>query len=145
MWCAARGCQLAARGALEQITKDQMLAEFGEPGVQNPSIIDLIATDPASDSVVLVMIERRPWGSSSQQFKQIEEKVNRYMGYVLDGFLVEHYPHHEGKPVQIRLACAEQPPGEDEKFAEAMSHPPQRPRHAFALSLRPPPPPPIPG
>ncbi|MEO5767403.1 MAG: DUF6572 domain-containing protein, partial [Polyangia bacterium] len=72
---------------MEQITKDQMLAEFGETGVQNPSIIDLIATDPASDSVVLVMIERRPWGSSSQQFKQIEEKVNRYMGYVLDGFL----------------------------------------------------------
>jgi hypothetical protein len=129
----------AARGTLEQITKEQMLAEFGEPGVQNPSIIDLIATDPASDSVVLVMIERRPWGASSQQFKQIEEKVNRYMGYALDGFLVEHYPQHEGKPVRIRLDCAEEPHGEAKKFVEAMSHAIQSHNLDFVLRLLPPP------
>jgi hypothetical protein len=124
---------------VEQITKEQLLAEFGEPGVQNPAIIDLIATDPVSDSVVLVMIERRPWGVSSQQFKQIEEKVNRYMGYALDGFLVEHYPQHEGKPVQIRLDCAETPHGEAEKFVQAMSHAIQSHGLAFTVKILPPP------
>jgi hypothetical protein len=107
---------------LEQMTREQMLAEFGEPGVENAKVVDLITTEAATNSVVLVMVERRAWGASPMQFKQIEEKVNRYMGYALDGFLVQHHPEHEGKPVQIRLDCAEPPHGEAVKFVQAMQH-----------------------
>jgi len=102
------------------MTREQMQAEFGEPGVENPKIIDLITTDASSGAVVLVMIERRAWGASPLQFKQIEEKVNRYMGYALDGFLVQHHPEHEGKTIQIRLDCAEPPHGEATRFVGAM-------------------------
>ena len=96
-----------------------MLSEFGAPGVENAKVIDLIGVDPASDKVVLTMIERRRWGASDQQFQQIEEKINRYMGYVLDGFLAEHYPQYEGKRVQLRLECAEEPHGEATLFVHA--------------------------
>ena len=96
-----------------------MIAEFGEPGVENAKLMDLITVDPATDSVVLVMIERRPWGASPQQFGQIEEKINRYLGYALDGFLVEQYPQHRGKRVQIRLDCAEAPHGDAVRFVAA--------------------------
>ena len=104
---------------VEKITKAQMLAEFGEPGVENPKVVDLIGVDPTSGKVVLTMIERRAWGASDRQFQQIEEKINRYMGYALDGFLVQHYPDYEGKPVQIRLECAEAPHGEAVLFVQA--------------------------
>jgi hypothetical protein len=104
------------------MTREQMLAEFGEPGVENPKVIDLITTDAASGAVVLVMVERRAWGASPLQCKQIEEKVNRYMGYALDGFLVQHHPEHAGKMIQIRLECAEAPHGEAERFVAAMKH-----------------------
>jgi len=80
---------------VEKITREQMLSEFGAPGVENPKVVDLISVDPASDKVVLTMIERRPWGAGPQQFQQIEEKINRYMGYALDGFLAEHHPEYE--------------------------------------------------
>jgi len=93
------------------MTREQMVAEFGAPGVQNPMIMDLITLDPASDCVVLVMIERRPWGGHPRQLQQIEEKINRYLGYVLDGFLVQQYPQYRGKSVQLRLDCAEEPHG----------------------------------
>src|SRR5262245_31107844 len=73
--------------AVEKITREQMLSEFGAPGVENSKVVDLIGVDPASDKVVLTMIERRAWGASDLQFQQIEEKINRYMGYALDGFL----------------------------------------------------------
>jgi len=106
---------------VEKITREQMLSEFGAPGVENPKVVDLISVDPASDKVVLTMIERRPWGASPQQFQQIEEKINRYMGYALDGFLAEHYPEYEGKRVQIRLECAEEPHGEAVLFVKAAS------------------------
>ena len=87
-----------------------MLSEFGAPGVENSKVVDLISVDPVSDKVVLTMIERRAWGASDQQFQQIEEKINRYMGYALDGFLAEHYPQYEGKarpdPARMRRGAA---------------------------------------
>jgi hypothetical protein len=58
---------------MEPITREQMVAEFGEPGVQNPKIMDLIEMDSVSEKVVLVMIERRAWDgglSSSSRSKR---------------------------------------------------------------------------
>lgn len=107
---------------MEQLTREQMIAEFGDTGVQNPAVIDLITLDRASNTVILVMTERRPWSASAEQVKQIEEKLNRYLGYVLDGFLAQQYPQYLGKSVQIRLDCAEQPHGEAVRFVEAMTH-----------------------
>lgn len=104
------------------MTHEQMIAEFGEPGVENPKIVDLIELDAASDHVVLVMKERRDWVASAEQFRQIEEKINRYMGYVLDGHLVLHYPQYQGKRVQIRLDCAHEPHGEAARFVDAAGH-----------------------
>src|SRR3954464_13061482 len=102
------------------MTRKDMVAEFGEPGVQNPTMVDLISVE--SQKVVLAMFERRPWGAVREQFGQIEEKINRYLGYVLDGFLVQHYPQYEGRPVIIRLDCAEEPHGEAARFVAAAGH-----------------------
>ena len=104
---------------VEKITQAQMLAEFGAPGVENSRVVDLITVDAATDTVVLTMIERRPWGASANQFQQIEEKINRYMGYALDGFLVQHYPAYDGKKVRLRLECAQAPHGDAVLFVKA--------------------------
>jgi hypothetical protein len=53
------------------------------------------------------------------QLKQIEEKINRYLGYALDGYLVEQYPGYDGWPVTIRLECAESPIGDAAEFVRA--------------------------
>lgn len=107
---------------MEPMTRDEMVAEFGEPGVQNATLMDLITFDAAADKVILAMFERRAWGASALQFQQIEEKINRYMGYVLDGFLVEHYPKYAGKRVQLRLDCAQEPHGPAIDFVTAAQH-----------------------
>lgn len=104
---------------MERMTREQMVSEFGDPGVENPHILDLIGLDPASGDVVLTMIERRSWSAGPAQLGQIEEKINRYLGYVLDGFLAEQYPQYVGKRVQIRLDCAEEPHGEALRFVAA--------------------------
>ncbi len=107
---------------MDRMKREEMVAEFGEPGVQNARMVDLITVDKGSDAVVLVMIERRPWNASPQQFGQIEEKINRYLGYVLDGFLAGQYPQYEGKRVQLRLDCAEAPHGDAVRFVNAAGH-----------------------
>jgi hypothetical protein len=104
------------------MTREQMIAEFGEPGVENAKMVDLIDVDRVSGKVVLVMIERRPWDASPRQFQQIEEKINRYLGYALEGHLAQHYPQYQGKPVRIRLDCVEEPVGDALRFVRAADH-----------------------
>jgi Family of unknown function (DUF6572) len=123
---------------VEKITREQMLSEFGAPGVENSKVVDLIGVDAATDKVVLTMIERRPWGASDQQFQQIEEKINRYMGYALDGFLAEHYPEYEGKRVQIRLECAEEPHGDAVLFVKGAARAASDHGLEFVVAVRPP-------
>jgi hypothetical protein len=123
---------------VEKITREQMLSEFGAPGVENSKVVDLISVDETSGKVILTMIERRPWGASDNQFQQIEEKINRYMGYALDGFLADHYPQYEGKAVQIRLECAEEPRGEAILFVAAAARAATDHGLEFVVSVKPP-------
>lgn len=98
-------------------SRDEMEAEFGRPGVENPNVLDLITPDRNASRVFLVMIERRGWGSMVQ-LRQLEEKINRYLGYVLDGFLAEQYPQYRDHKTVLRLDCAEKPYGDVQAFLE---------------------------
>jgi hypothetical protein len=119
------------------MTREQLVAEFGAPGVQNPKVMDLITVDPLSGKVVLVMFERRAWGSGPRQFREIEEKINRYLGYALDGFLVEQYPQYRDKDVQIRLDCAEAPRDEAVAFVDAAGRAIQAQGIEFVVNVAP--------
>ncbi|MEZ5066304.1 MAG: DUF6572 domain-containing protein [bacterium] len=101
----------------EGLDREEFVREFGEPGVQNPNVLDLIlASEPGEEPLVtLVMTERRPFGAY-EQLRQLEEKINRYLGYVLDGYLIQQFPEYEGWPVSIRLECVEEPTGETVEF-----------------------------
>ncbi len=55
------------------------------------------------------MIETRPWDGSEFQLFQLQEKLNAYMSFALDGEMAESYPALVNKPVRIRLDCAEPP------------------------------------
>ncbi|WP_373692952.1 DUF6572 domain-containing protein [Agromyces silvae] len=57
------------------------------------------------------MVEDRRWGVDPDQARQLQEKVNTYAGYVLDGSLSKQYPETASGPIRIRLDCAEAPAG----------------------------------
>ena len=88
-------------------------------GVANPRVVDLIGLDSESDEVFLLMLEERPWGSHPEQLRQLENKFNAYLGYLLDGFLAREYPQYEGKRVRFQLDCANSPEGEAKAFLNA--------------------------
>jgi hypothetical protein len=90
-------------------------------GVENPKVVDLIARESESGAVVLSMLERRPWGADPDQIRQIQDKFNSYLAYVVAGHLEREYPQYAGAPVVFRLECA-QPPGEQESaFLDAVT------------------------
>lgn len=91
-------------------------------GVHNPRVVDLVGFDRESDQVYLLMVENRPWGSepAQTQLRQIENKFNAYLAYVLDGHLCAQYPQYEGKPVRVQLDCVSVPGDEEIPFLSAV-------------------------
>lgn len=88
-------------------------------GVENPGVVDLISRDDDTGEVVLTIVEERAWGSVRTQLPELQDKLNSYLGYVLDGFLVKEYPQYEEHPVRFELDCAAEPRAEEQGFMTA--------------------------
>ncbi len=84
--------------------------EQAHNGIANPAVLDALGHDPATGEVVLVMFEPRPWDGGDQQLFQLQEKLNAYLSFALDGELTDQLPQFAGKPVRLQLNCAEPPP-----------------------------------
>jgi len=92
----------------------------GNRGVRFPKVIDLISYEKDSDSVVVTMLEDRPWGESEEQLDQLKDKFNNYVDYVLDGWLFSQYPQYQSKKCVIRVQGTHPPDQNQSKFFEAM-------------------------
>jgi hypothetical protein len=87
-------------------------------GIEHSGVIDLLAFNQPSGEVLLTMVETRPWAAGSMQLYQLQEKLNAYLSFVLDGEMLEAYPRFAGKPVRIRLECATPPGAEETAFLQ---------------------------
>jgi hypothetical protein len=93
--------------------------DLGAPkGIEHAGVIDFLGFDTGASEVVLVMVERRPWHNIEEQLFQLQEKLNAYLSFALDGEMVEVYPQFAGKPLKIRLECAEPPVEETLDFLQ---------------------------
>jgi len=90
-------------------------------GIENPAVMDAIIHDAETDSVVLVMYELRPWADVEQQLFQLQEKLNAYVSFALDGEMEEVYPQCAGKKIAIHLRTRQEPPDRVMEFAALVS------------------------
>jgi len=89
-------------------------------GVENPRGLDALAFDGETGEAVLIMVEPRPWDGSEQRLFQLQEKVNAYLSFALDGEMTDAFPHLAGKPVRLQLDCAAAPDSMTEHFISAV-------------------------
>lgn len=73
------------------------------------NVIDIIAHDPKTDEVVLVMKEDRPWNESDERLLELQERFNTYVSFLVDGEFAESHPELAGKRARIELRCAHMP------------------------------------
>lgn len=78
-------------------------------GLQNPGVLDAFAHDTRTDRLVLAMYETRPWQGDGVQLMQLQEKLNAYLSFILDGEMAEAFPQFAGKPVEIQLRTVHEP------------------------------------
>jgi hypothetical protein len=76
-------------------------------GIDYPSVVDLV-TD-REESVQLVLVESRRLVQADAL--ALQEKLNNYLSYALDGKLASHFPAGAGKPTCIRVDLYSQPDG----------------------------------
>jgi Family of unknown function (DUF6572) len=81
-------------------------------GLENPGVLDALAHDERADKLVLAMYETRPWLGEETQLFQLQEKLNAYLSFILDGELSETYPELGTKSMEIQLRTVHEP---DEK------------------------------
>lgn len=79
------------------------------PGLEQPGVLDAIAHDTRTNEVVLAMFETRPWTLGDLQLYQLQEKLNAYASFILDGELAETYPELKDKKVVIHLRTRHEP------------------------------------
>jgi hypothetical protein len=82
-------------------------------------VIDVIAHDPKTGEVVLVMNEPNEWDGSDEQLLSLQERFNAYVSFLLDGEMTEAHPELVGKPTRIELRCAHMP---DARALELLGH-----------------------
>ena len=80
-----------------------------EPEIPNKKnrggVIDVIAHDPKTDEVVLVMNEPNDWDGSDEGLLALQERFNTYVSFLLDGEMAEAHPELAGKQARIELRC----------------------------------------
>ncbi len=78
-------------------------------GVEFAHVIDLIADDTNTGEVTLIMLEQRPWDGSEQRLFQLQEKINAYLSFALDGEMHEAYPQFANRKLRLQLDCVGMP------------------------------------
>ncbi|MEP6672218.1 MAG: DUF6572 domain-containing protein [Chthoniobacter sp.] len=78
-------------------------------GVEFAHVIDVIAEDANTGEVTLIMLESRPWDGSELRLFQLQEKINAYLSFALDGEMAEAYPQFDGKKLRLQLDCVGMP------------------------------------
>src|SRR5438132_13101404 len=72
-------------------------------------MIDVVAHDTKTGEVVLVMNEPDGWDGSDARLLELQERVNAYVSFLLDGEMASEHPDLAGKPARIELRCAHMP------------------------------------
>ncbi len=78
-------------------------------GVEHAHVIDVVAEDANTNEVTLIMLEPRPWDGSELRLFQLQEKINAYLSFALDGEMAESFPQFQGKKIRLQLDCVGMP------------------------------------
>ena len=82
-------------------------------------VIDVIAHDPKTGEVVLVMNEPVEWDGSDEQLLALQERFNAYVSFLLDGEFAEWDPKLAQKRARIEVRCAHMP---DSRALDLLGH-----------------------
>ncbi len=85
-----------------------MTAIRHQSGLDHPGVLDACALDARSGRVVLAMFATESWDDQRMGLK-LQEKLNAYASFALDGEMAEQMPDLAGKPLCLQLRTVHEP------------------------------------
>lgn len=76
------------------------MGETGDGALFDPAKLDLVGVS-ADGIVQLFIVQDQPWTGSDAQLMSLQEKIQSYVAYALDGAMIRDYPEVAGKPWEI--------------------------------------------
>lgn len=73
------------------------------------NVVDAAGVDQTSGEVVLTIADQLPWDGAAH-LQLLQEKLNRYLGFIEGGELLTHYPDAVGRSMRIDVVCRFEPP-----------------------------------
>ena len=77
--------------------------------LEQANVIDALGIDEPSGRVLLVIRHDAPWDGSAAQLYLLQEKLNAYLSFALDGEMAGAYPDFAQRPLGLRIDCAAPP------------------------------------
>ena len=90
-----------------------------ETGVEKTEVIDLVMQHGETGEFLLIMIEPREWDGSHERLVQLQDKLNTYLTYALDGQFKQENPEAEGAAIRIHLDYEYEPDAVSLGFLDA--------------------------
>jgi anti-anti-sigma regulatory factor len=88
-------------------------------------MIDAIAHNPLTNEVILSIIENKNWSKSTERLMTLQDKINLYMEFIVDGHLANHLKHKKIDPkkqnIYIEISFLHQIDSEIQNFLHAIS------------------------
>ncbi|MGC1480997.1 MAG: DUF6572 domain-containing protein [Chthoniobacterales bacterium] len=85
-----------------------MTAVVHRSGLDHPGVLDACAYDERIGRVVLAMFATQSWEDENQGLK-LQEKLNAYASFALDGEMAEQMPDLAGRALTIQLRTVYEP------------------------------------
>lgn len=70
----------------------------------DPAKVDLVA-ESADGIIELVVVQDQHWTGSDAQVSSLQDKVQTYVSFALDGGLAQQFPEAAGRPWRIVVQC----------------------------------------
>jgi len=83
--------------------------------------IDFIGEHKATGEVMLIMRQKSRWTGDQRDLEGLQDRVNVYLQFALDGQMAEDYPQFSGRPIRIIIACLQDPPEAVTSFVARMA------------------------
>ena len=75
------------------------------PETFDPGKVDLVSIPKSGSVVDLHIVQDNAWIGSDDQLTTLQQKINNYVSFAVDGALLANYPETAGLPWRIVIAA----------------------------------------
>ncbi|HEX4086786.1 MAG TPA: DUF6572 domain-containing protein [Chthoniobacteraceae bacterium] len=77
--------------------------------LEKANVIDAMGIEESSGRLVMVIRQDEAWTGAKRQLFQLQEKLNAYLSFALDGELADTAPQFADRPLALLIESATQP------------------------------------